>query len=241
MDTAITLGYYLSSFGFLVASVVMGMAVRKFGRSALGSILSYFFIGTVTFFVITIFQKLGGEFFGISDASMDVWWHVMFYLATASYYLGLRALIGLGSADPSAGSATSIGSEKVWGIFSAAVLVAVFTLPGVLEPLVLSYDSSPLGQLGLHHFLAFFIAFTVGSYLLTAKKNLGQIGHAIANPMVVAIWAFGLQHFWELLFESWKWVNVTSEVGEGGEKIFLIIAAGCITYAAWRLKSFAQG
>lgn len=236
----ITIGYYLSSIGFLVAALIMGTAVRKFGKSTLGSIFYYLFVGTGIFFVITVFQKLGGEFFGISAESMDVWWHVMFYMAFFLYYKGLKLLVNLGSADAQSSQITQIGSEKKWGIAAVLALVVIFIIPKMADGVVSVYLSSPPAGLGLHHFLSFMLAGAVGSYLLSAKKNLGQIGKAIANPMIVAIWAFAAQHFWELLFESWKVVKVTSEVGEGIEKIFLVIAAVSISYAAWRLNSFAK-
>ena len=240
MENAITLGYYISTLCFAFATVIMGIAISKYGKSALASVLTYLFIGTGAFLVITVFQKLGADFFGISDGSMDIWWHLMFYLSMLSYYFGLRALIGLGSEDTSAGQKSSIAPEKLWGLFCAVALVVIFIIPSMAEPVVLAYLGSNLSALGLHHFLAFILAAVVGSYLLSAKKNLGQIGRAIANPMIIALWALGFQHFWELLFESWKSVQVTSETGEGIERIFLIIAAVCITYTAWRLKSFAH-
>ena len=238
LETLITLGYYLSSFGFLIASVMTAIAVSKFGKSNFGSIFSYLFIGTTIFFVITIFQKLGADFFAISDESVDVWWHIMFYTAIFSYYLGFRALVNLGNADGQAIEA--LGAEKKWGIFSLIVLAIIFVIPNMTEPIITAYETSPLGQLGLHHFLAFILAGIVGSYLLSAKKNLGQIGTAIANPMLLAIWAFCFQHFWELLTESWKVIEITSRNIEGVERIFLIIASVSIVYVALRLKSFAE-
>ena len=92
----------------------------------------------------------------------------------------------------------------------------------------------------MHHFLAFILSGVVGSYLFNAKKNLGLIGKAIANPMIIAIWALSIQHLWELLTESWKVFEITGDNIEGVEKIFLIIASVSIAYAAWRLKSFAK-
>ena len=56
LDLLITLGYYVSSLGFLVASYVTFDAMRKAGKSGLKTVLTYLFIGTVTFFVITVFQ-----------------------------------------------------------------------------------------------------------------------------------------------------------------------------------------
>jgi len=240
METLITLGYWVSSLGFLVASIITMLAVRKFGKSTLGSIFFYLFVGTGIFFVITIFQKLGADFFKISHESVDIWWHLMFYLALVFYYYGLKFLVGLGSAETDSSQGIKIGKEKTWGIVALLLLVIIFIIPSWAEPIINTYESSPVGQLGLHHFLAFILSGVVGSYLFNAKKNLGLIGKAIANPMIIAIWALSIQHLWELLTESWKVFEITGDNIEGVEKIFLIIASVSIAYAAWRLKSFAK-
>ncbi len=239
IETLISLGYYVSSLAFLIATVLAGGAAGKFGKSALGSVFSYLFIGTGIFFVITVFQKLGADFFGIADESVDIWWHLMFYLALLSYYFGFKALVGLASGEAS-GQGGFIGAEKKWGVFSLIVLVVIFLIPRYAEGVVQAYLASPLAQLGLHHFLAFILAGVVGSYLASIKKNIGQIGRAIADPLIVAVWALAVQHFWELLVESWKVIGVTTETGEGVEKIFLTIAGLCVVYAVVRLKSFAK-
>jgi hypothetical protein len=233
LESIIQLAFSLASLGFFLATVITGIAWTKVGKSALRTVLSYLFIGTGTFFVITIFQTLGTDYFGISDDSMDMWWHVMFYLAMGSYFLGIKALTKLGGDVPPKGAG-------VWGVFSVIVLAVVFVIPGAAEPAVLQYSSSPIAALGFHHFLSFAVAALVASYLLSARKNLGMIGKAIASPMLIAIIALCIQHFWELLFESWKVVQVTTEVGEGIEKIFLITAAVCMMLAATRLTAFAK-
>ncbi|OHB10019.1 MAG: hypothetical protein A3G05_01870 [Candidatus Zambryskibacteria bacterium RIFCSPLOWO2_12_FULL_45_14] len=239
IETLITLGYYVSSIGYLVATLVTFDAVRKSGTSGLKNVLMYLFIGTGIFFVITIFQKLGADFFGITDESVDIWWHVMFYLAMISYYFGFKALVRLGSTENATVATTSVAG-KTWGIFSLLVLIVVFIIPSQAEPLVNSYVSSRFGELGAHHFLAFIIAGVVGAYLFSAKVFLGQIGRAIAAPMIIAIWALCVQHFWELLTESWKVIALTSDKIEGVEKIFLTISAISVIYAASRLKAFSK-
>lgn len=240
MENLFTVLYYLSALGFLVAALVMAFAVGGFGKSTLGSVFSYLFLGTGVFFLITVFQTLGAEFFGISDESMDVWWHIMFYLAFLLYFIGLKSLVGLGQAESSTNNAVKVGSEKTWGCVALLVLIGVFTLPSSLEPFVLAYAVSAPSIMGLHHFLAFAIAGLVAWYLLSAKKNLGQIGKTIANPMIIAVGALCVQHFWELLTESWKVFEVSSETIEGVEKIFLVVSAACVLTAAWRLKKFSR-
>lgn len=237
IDTLITLGYYLSSFGFLAASYVTCNAMRKAGPSGLKTVLTYLCIGTGTFFVITVFQKLGADFFGIADGSVDIWWHIMFYLAMVSYYFGFKALTGLASAQDGTGDGASMA--KTWGIISAALLVVCFIIPSWIDATIQAYSASRFAEFGAHHFLAFAMAGVVGAYIFSAKLFLGQIGRAIATPMIIAVWALSIQHFWELLTESWKVIDVPGETIEGVEKIFLTIAAICVIAAALRLKAFA--
>ncbi|MES2315416.1 MAG: hypothetical protein V4486_01635 [Patescibacteria group bacterium] len=238
-DTLISLGYYVSSIGFLIASLVTFNAMRKSSQSGLKTVLTYLFIGTGTFFFITIFQKMAASgVYSISDESPDIWWHLMFYMAMFSYYIGFKKLAGLASADASTPVAANAG--KTWGIISAVLLVIIFIIPNYAESWVNMYTSSRLGELGLHHFIAFIFAGIVGAYVFSAKIFLGQIGRAIASPMIIAVWAVALQHLWELLNESWKVIIVTPQVGEGVEKIFLTIAAICVIFAALRLKAFAK-
>ena len=72
LDTAITIGYYASFLGFLVATILMAKAVGSFGRSILSFVFSYLLTGTGIFLVITVFQTLGNDFFGIAAESAQV-------------------------------------------------------------------------------------------------------------------------------------------------------------------------
>lgn len=239
IETLISLGYYVSTIGFLIATVVTFNAARTCGQSGLKTVLNYLFIGTGTFFVITVFQKMSeANVFGISAESTDIWWHLMFYMAMISLYIGFRALARLGSTDQTA--VVSADSSTMWGTITLIVLVTAFVFASSSESVMQAYNSSRLGELGAHHFVAFVLAGIVGAYLFSASLFLGQIGRAVASPMIIAIWAFAGQHLWELLYESLKVINVTSETGEGVEKIFLTIAAICITVAALRLKSLSK-
>ncbi|MFZ2620900.1 MAG: hypothetical protein WAX85_00615 [Minisyncoccia bacterium] len=239
-ETLISLGYYVSSVGFLVATIMTYNAFKASSQSGIKTVLSYLAIGTGTFFIITVFQKMADlGIYNISDESKDIWWHIMFYLAMISFYFAFKTLANLGSSD-SAGTTTGIDTGKIWGIISAVILLAVFILPNFTESLINIYNTSRLSELGAHHFLAFIMAGVVGAYVFSAKIFLGQIGRAIAGPMIIAIWALSVQHFWELLTESWKVIAITPSAGEGVEKIFLTIAAISIIYAVTRLQSFTK-
>jgi hypothetical protein len=240
IETLISIGYYVSSIGFLVASVITYKAMKSSSQSGLKTVLTYMFIGTGTFFFITVFQKLAEMgVYGIDSSSTDIWWHIMFYMAMISFYLAFKSLAHLGSSDNSGAMASTSGA-KTWGVISAVLLVVIFIIPTMTDSIVQIYTSSRAAGLGAHHFIAFAMAGVVGAYVFSAKIFLGQIGKAIASPMIIAIWALSLQHFWELLNESWKVIPVTPNVGEGVEKIFLTIASICIIYSVTRLKAFSK-
>ncbi len=236
MNTEILIlsGYYLSTICFLVSTVIMSMTVRNFGKSALGSVFSYIFVGTSIFFAITLFKKLGPSFFDISQGSVDIWWHIMFYLGMISYYLGLRSLVKLANGDD---GSMKIGSENIWGLIVAIILILIFFIPKWVDPIISQYASSALALYGFHNFIAFLVAGLLGSYLLIAKNNFGLIGKAVANPMMVLVWAFCLQHLWELLFR-WNLINPSINLNKGVEIIILIVASVSITAVAVKLDKF---
>lgn len=237
IETLILTGYYLSTICFMVSTVIMSMTVRKFGKSALGSVFSYIFVGTAIFFIITIFQKLGSSFFNIDQSSMDIWWHIMFYLGMISYYFGLRSLVMLANGSS---SSIKIGQENKWGALVAVLLITIFTIPKWADPVISYYANSALAMYGFHHFIAFLMAGSLGSYLLIAKNDLGLIGKAVANPMMVVVWAFCVHQLWGLIFTSWKLIPVSSVVGEGIERIILIVASVSITMVAVKLDGFTK-
>lgn len=232
-DTLLSLGGYISFAGFAVGTILLGIVIKRFGTSTLGSIFRYLLIGTAILVCISIFLTLGASFFGIADDSVDIWWHLLFYMAFIFYFYSLKLLVDLGNGDPN----QKVGSwgAKMWGLIAAVGVALIFILPPSSESVVSLYTSSIWNALGLHHFIAFAFAGTVGVYLLRAKSRLGQIGRAIADPVIIAVGALSLQHLWELLNESWKVVQVSGEVGEGVEKVFLTVAALSLIWAAVRL------
>ena len=233
IDMLLSLGGYVSFAGFALGTVLMGVVIRRFGASTLGSIFRYLMLGTAILVSISLFLTLGPDFFRIADESVDIWWHLLFYMAFIFYFYGLKLLVDLGNGNPN----QKVGSwgAKAWSLVAAIGVALIFILPPSSESIVGMYTSSQWNSLGLHHFIAFAFAGTVAVYLLRAKSRLGQIGRAIATPNTIAVGALSLQHLWELLNESWKVIEVNGEVGEGLEKIFLTIAALSLIWAAVRL------
>src|SRR5262245_19134975 len=86
----------VSFAAFILATVLLFVVVSKLGKSAMQTIVTYLGIATGIFVAISAFLTLGADFFHISDSSMDVWWHVLFYMSFVFYFVALRMLVGLG-------------------------------------------------------------------------------------------------------------------------------------------------
>jgi hypothetical protein len=240
LDGLTTFAGEVSFAAFILATVLLFVVVSKLGKSAMQTIVMYLAMATGIFVAISAFLTLGADFFRISDNSVDVWWHILFYMSFAFYFVALRTLVGLGSAEVASTQEKDMNQARLWGFIALCGVVLVFLLPSWTENIVLVYANSPLDSWGLHHIIAFIFAGGVAAYLWSARENLGQIGRLIANPIIVAVAALSLQHLWELLNESWKVIKVSDTTGEGVEKIFLIIAAASLIWGGWKLYKFAQ-
>lgn len=240
VELLIKLAEYLSILSFVAGTLLLMTSVRKFGKSALGSIFTHLMLGTAVFIFISFFIQLGSDFFGVVEELFEIMWHLMFYVGALLYFVALRSLVNLGSADVSAGQMASPAGSKKWAIVAVIIIASIFFAPKFVGSLVSGYAHSSLSGWGVHHFLSFAIAGFVASYLISAKKKLGQIGQAIANPMIVVVGALSLQHFWELLTESWGVLTVQGVIIEGVEQVFLVVAGVAITTAAIRLRTFVK-
>lgn len=240
VEMVIKLAEYISVLAFLAGTILFGIAVKKFGKSTLGAIFTHMALGTAVFIFISVFIQVGPESFSVTDQSFEIMWHIMFYVGALLYFVALKSLVNLGSADVSAGQMASASGSKKWAIVGALVIAAIFFVPKMVEVLISGYAHSSLSDMGIHHFISFAIAAFVTSYLISAKKKMGQIGLAIANPMILVVGALSLQHFWELLTESWGVLTVPGVIIEGVEQVFLVIAGVAVTIAAMRLRSFVK-
>jgi len=240
LDGVTTFAGEVSFAAFILATVLLFVVVSKLGKSAMQTIVMYLSIATGIFVAISAFLTLGADFFHISDSSVDVWWHILFYMSFAFYFIALRMLVGLGSSETASNQEKDMNQARLWGFIALCGVVLVFLLPSWTEQFILVYANSALDSWGLHHIIAFVFAGGVATYLWTAREKLGQIGRLIANPIIVAVGALSLQHLWELLNESWQVIVVSGTVGEGVEKIFLIIAAAALIWGGWKLMQFAK-
>lgn len=240
MEQLFTIAGYLSLLGFILATALLFVVASRFKQSAMYPVFLFFAIGTAIIVAQSAFITLGPDFFGIAEGSLDVWWHFLFWMAFSFHFVGLRWLVALGASETEANPEIRAALARTWGFVGFCATVAVFVLPYWSERVMGLYTSSVLDTIGLHHFIAFALAGWVAVYLFNARANLGQVGTLIANPVLLAVSALSLQHFWELLTESWAVISVSTDVIEGVETIFLIAAALSLIWGAWRLIAFKR-
>src|ERR1043166_6819245 len=148
----------LSFAAFILATVLLFVVVSKLGKSAMQTVVMYLGIATGIFVAISAFLTLGADFFHIEDTSVDVWWHVLFYMAFAFYFVALRMLVGLGSAESSGDQEKDMNQARLWGFIALCGVVLVFLLPSWSEKVITLYGDSMLAAWGVHHFIAFIFA-----------------------------------------------------------------------------------
>jgi len=123
------------------------------------TIVMYLGIATGIFVAISAFLTLGASFFQIEDSSVDVWWHILFYMSFTFYFVALRMLVGLGSFRSGSRPGKRYEPRRDFGAFIALCGVVLVFLTSVVdrEHRKRLYELS-LDSWGLHHFIAFIFA-----------------------------------------------------------------------------------
>ena len=223
----------------IIGVLVMRNVLKKFGDSMMGKLFTYFSIGTILLVTMRIFIHLVElNFVSISFGALHFYWHIIFYLALVSFYFGLKGLVDL--ADGKDGEIPNMINK--WKIFSIISIFLIFVLSITTGSIYDSfYNSSIFESFGLHHFIAFALSVILSYYLIQSRKKIGMIGSGIATPFILSLSLFGLQHFWELLTESWKFIIVEEEIIEHVEQYIVIIAVFLLVYTFIQLKKITSG
>ncbi len=238
MDTIISSFTPILEYGILflliVALLVIKKVIKKFGGGMLSQLFSYFSVGTIFLILMRLFiHFVELNILSVASGALHFWWHVMFYLAMLSFFFGLKGMVDL--ADGKEDKIAKMISK--WQFTSVvAVLVIMFFSITTGNSWASFYEGALFENVGLHHFVAFAISALVVYYLVQSKKKIGTIGTGIAMPFTIGLSFWGLQHFWELLTESWKIILLDDEIIEHVEQYFVIIAVFALIYSFVQLK-----
>lgn len=231
---AIFLGADILNMAFLVvAMLVFALVIGRHGASELSTIFGHFLLGTALLAASRLFLLLADN--GVLRMHGDAThmaWHTILYLALFSFILGARGLVHLATSGQSKVSKSELG---IWGSIASVLTLALFIFAQQFEVWYLGMTTgSTWESFGGMHFLAFLFAFVTAFYVFQ-RTRAGEITKVIATPMLVAIGLISVQHFWELLAESWGVVELEEAVIEQVELLFVVPSSLALLFAALKL------
>ena len=221
-----------------IAVYILILIIKQFGASAISHVFGYFIIGTVLvasarlFILLTSFGVLN-----LSSETLNLGWHLLFFLSMVTFFIAGKNFAKLGTDTvTTSGSANVIG----WGLACTVFTVLLFILaPSFDEPFTTMFAGSIADKSGLMHLVAFLLG-SIAAFYLFYRSKMGKITSLLATPYLIAFGLFGLNHAWELMFESWHIVDVSDATGERIEQFFVLPAFMLMTYAYIRLWSLLR-
>lgn len=222
--------------GLAAASFLMTISIiKKFGGGTLGKIFYFFAAGALFFGLAELFLFMNDwEVFDMSDISLHLSWHLIFYFSMICFILGGKKLHYFALGKPAVFGVAEKSFLGIFGLITIFLFLFSDFTNGALTPL---FEGTVVDQWGLHHLLAFIFASIAAYYFTTIEKDWGKLfGVAIVSILFFLV-LVGLQHLWEALVENIKIIPVEGTTAEIVEKIILAPALVLLLFAFYRIKS----
>ncbi len=217
----------------VIAIVILISIIRHFGASAISIVFGYFIVGTVLLASARLFILLASlSVLPISEDTLNLGWHLLFFLSMITFFIA-----GMGFAKMGTGAEITNGTSKVigWGLISGILMVLIFIMAPIIDaPFTAYFADSFANHIGILHLIAFILG-GIAAFYLYQNAKLGQVTALLATPYLVSFGLLALNHFWELLTESWAIIVLPGSTIERVEQIFVLPAFALITYAYIRL------
>jgi hypothetical protein len=241
MDTgpsALFVGVDILNIALIAASIlVLTLVVGRNGKSELSTIFTSFIVAAALLGACRLFILLASEgVLVLSDDAMNMSWHAIFYLAMITFIVGARSLVTLAKEGESHVSNRGL---LVWSCAAVAATILVFFQASAISTLYeRTIAGSPFESLGGMHIIAFILA-GIAAFYVFQRTKVGALTRVLATPFLVSIGLMSVQHFWELLVESWKVIPIPSAIIEQVELIFVVPSYVLFAYAFVRLYRVA--
>jgi len=207
----------------IYAAILIGLAlniyiVRKVGKGIMNVVfmsfgMSLFLVGLSNLFVAVYESSL-------EDITLHVFWHSIAYLAfIALIWGGYRIKSIISSPNPE-----GFGFKDM-AVFSSMVIIAVMIFlaaPVLNASLGQMLTGSLFETLGVHHLIAFLLGI-IGALYLFYIKGGPQAGKSITFIGIFLL-LLGVQHFWEILTETFKVIELEGSTIELIEQ-FIVLPA----------------
>ncbi len=226
------------TIAFLATMLFIGVA-RRLGSSREGVGVGYIACGIALLGMTRVFYIVADRgVISVHDDTLEFWWHIIFFLSMAVCVCGGKVL---GLVEGEGDRLGSLRSLKQWSVISALVTAAVFLTAEPLDKsFVAGFDGTFWDIFGVQHFAAFVAAalvllYIVGSVGIHESTSDARIINRLKFPLMMTVGLFALDHFWELLTESWEIFAFEETLIERVEQMIVLPAFFAMLYAGWKL------
>lgn len=197
--------------------------VLSLGGGALNVLFVPLIFGILFFGASKFFIYLNDNgYYNLSETTFHIWWHLLYYLSLLSFIWGGRRIKNISRGGKPIGFSLK---DLVLAYFLVLAAASVFLLATPLESVMVPlFDNTIIDRLGLHHVGAVILGFVAAWYIYHIKGSWGQMLSVGVTPMLIFLALLGVQHFWELLTESWKIIILKPEAIEEVEKWTVLVA-----------------
>ncbi|MCP6719350.1 MAG: hypothetical protein KJI71_03905 [Patescibacteria group bacterium] len=226
----------------IAAVVIIFRIALGYGRSSVGAAFLYFLYGTVLLGSIRLFIFfVDGGILPISEGTLIVWWHLLFYLAMIAFFIGAKSLVQWVSATDVSEVISFRKALWVGILFTMLTLALFFTAVPLNEAFDNAFSGSIWDRFGIQHFVAFLFAGLVTLHMLRVGRKLRKNIATIVMPLLGTFALLTVIHLWELVTESWKWIVFPEAIIESVEQIITLPAYIFIFYAFMKARKLLEG
>ena len=221
------------------ALFVVAARRRRDSRDGLG--LGYIAAATATLGCTRLFYILAdrGHIF-IHDDTLEFWWHMIFFMAMFLFVCGGKVMSDI------EGQGSRLGTPRVlkqWCGITVAVTIACFLSAEPMDKrFVEVFDGTIWDSFGVQHFAAFIVAALTALHLYATaggreSASTTSVISLIKVPLVSTYALFSLDHFWELLTDSWEIFDLSETTIEQIEQTIVLPAFLAAIYGGWKLRT----
>lgn len=228
------------TLAFIATALFFGIA-RRLGQSREGVAAGYFASGIALLGMTRVFYILADRgVIYVHDDTLEFWWHMIFFMAMAMCIFGGKVLSNIGDERS---RLSSLRSLKQWCVISVVVTVVAFlTAEPMDKSFVAVFDGTIWDTFGVQHFVALVVGALALLHIFVSADNYGSrsdigIMAQLKLPLMITYGLFALDHFWELLTESWEIFVLPETTIERIEQIIVLPAFLAVIYAGWKLRA----
>lgn len=217
--------------------------IRHYGRSIVGRPFIYILVGMAFLALARIYIIFYNfHIYDLEETTLQFGWHVIFYTGMISFLLSINNL------DRRSDNELQGFKNVDFLIISLLILSTGFAFVLTIvqnKTFAKNFDNSIFDTSGFVHFIAFILSGYLALKLLkiratSSDDDLGKLIVSFIPSFLIFLSLMSLNHFWELVTESWGLLNLNQNIVETVEQVFWLPGYMVTAYGLRQVHSLSQ-